>query len=744
MVYETEVIDGVLKMNCMGGIFGASIEDFDVIMARVIDRLTVDSGVNTIVLSETRDHEYDAKQTRMLKQVAAVINFITKEQRILSGSLKEEVSNEFSKWYPWLYNVVTFQMRGDPIGAYLNIVRQIRHLKILRKKETGHRGELIDRYISDVLVLIQERFEKIEMIDRIEDKLMGYHIGDRSLYRKLFHPMTRPNFMFTKYITKAPKGELVKRYDVGGSAVEIFKMPEKVRPLYHIVPPEFKLSEQEYTVLDDARRYLEERQPHELEAKDQDKMREIFRDIGLELIRDLADIRKINFSTDQVIRLSNILTRYTAGYGVIELLLNDPNTEDISLNSPLGSQPMFLNHSEFGECETNLVPTKADGDRLATRFKLLSGRPLDEANPVLDTEIRIPGGLARVAAIGPRLSPEGLAFSLRKHRFKPWTFPLFMNANFFDPLFAGLLWFVTSYGRTVLVAGTRGSGKSSLLGSMMLQILPSNRIISVEDTFELPIEYLRKLNYNVERMKSRSVITRVELELSAEDALRTALRLGDSCLFVGEVRSTEAKALYEAMRIGALANVVAGTIHGESAYGVFDRVVNDLGVPITSFKATDFVVVCNKLKTADGLKSFRRVVEMTEVRKHWKTDPDSEKGFVNLMQYSSDEDKLKPTDIFLNGESYILNEISKRVPGWAGRWDKVWENINLRARILKKITDAANETGKKDLMEAETCLAANQVFHLLTAKVREEVGEVDHEYVESEWDKWFKNHVKTF
>jgi archaeal flagellar protein FlaI len=744
MVYEITVEDGILKMNCLGGIFGASLEDFDVIMARIIDRMTTETGVHTIVLSEARDHEYDYSQTKLLIEISDVINLIIKEKRLLSTSLKEEVQAEFPKWYPWLYNIITFQLRGDPIGAYLNISRQVRHLNILYKKESESRQKMIRKYVDEILVPIQDMLEDTSLIALARDELMGYHIGDRKLYRKFFHPMTRPNFMFTKYITKTPVGELVSRYSIGDSDVDIIKVKDKVRPLYHITPPEFKLSEKEYTILDDARRYLEERQPHQLEVQDQEKMREVFRNIGMELLRDLAEIRSAKFSTHDIVKLSNILTRYTAGFGVVELLLQDEKIEDININSPLGRQPIFINHSEYGECETNLVPTKIDGERLATRFKLLSGRPLDEANPVLDTEIRLPGGLARVAAIGPRLSPEGLAFAFRRHRFKPWTLPLFMNVKFFDKLFAGLLWFVTSYGRTILVAGTRGAGKSSLLGSMMTQILPQNRIISVEDTFELPIEALRKLGYNVERMKSRSVITKVDLELSAEEALRTALRLGDSCLFMGEVRSTEAKALYEAMRIGALANVVAGTIHGESAYGVFDRVVNDLGVPPTSFKATDFVLVCNKIRTADGLKSFRRVVELTEVRKHWKNDPEDEKGFVNLMEYSSDEDKLKPTDIFLNGESYVLNEIAKRVPGWAGRWDKIWENINLRGRILQKIVDVANSSGKKELMEAETCIAVNQVFHLLTEKSREELGSIDHNYVEEKWNEWFKEYVKRF
>ncbi|MBI2109546.1 hypothetical protein HYT58_00030, partial [Candidatus Woesearchaeota archaeon] len=70
------------------------------------------------------------------------------------------------------------------------------------------------------------------------------------------------------------------------------------------------------------------------------------------------------------------------------------------------------------------------------------------------------------------------------------------------------------------------------------------------------------------------------------------------------LHNTEAKSLYEAMRVGALANVVAGTIHGGSPYAVYDRVVNDLGVPKTSFKATDVIIIVNPETLGRG--SFER------------------------------------------------------------------------------------------------------------------------------------------
>jgi len=303
----------------------------------------------------------------------------------------------------------------------------------------------------------------------------------------------------------------------------------------------------------------------------------------------------------------------------------------------------------------------------------------------LDTQLEIGNVRARIAIIQRPLSPDGLAYAIRRHREQPWTLPLFVQNKMLNPFAAGLFSFLIDGSRTLLIAGTRSSGKTSLLGSLMLEIISKNRIIVIEDSLELPVESLRKLEYDILRMKVRSALLKTTTEVSADDGIRTSLRLGDSCLIMGEVRSEEAKALYEAMRVGALANVVAGTIHGASPYGVFDRVVNDLGVPATSFKATDIIAVCNPIKTPDGLHSFKRVVQISEVRKHWKQDPLLEKGFVDLLKYNVEKDELEVSEDLINGDSEIIKGIAANVRGWAGNWEAIYDNILLRAKIKKKL-----------------------------------------------------------
>ncbi len=381
-------------------------------------------------------------------------------------------------------------------------------------------------------------------------------------------------------------------------------------------------------------------------------------------------------------------------------------------------------------------------DSWATKLRLISGRPLDEANPILDTELKVSGFSSRVSALTAPLSPNGLAFSFRRHRDYPWTFPLYLQpkVRMMNPLAAGLLSFLIDGNASILIAGTRSSGKSSLLGSVLVEIMRQVRIITVEDTFELPQESLRRMGYNLESLKVASALSSPGSEVDPSIGIRSTLRLGDSAIFVGEVRSKEAVALFEAMRVGAAANVVAGTIHADSPYGVYDRVVNDIGVPKTSFKAIDIIVIANPV--ISGMRKFKRILRVTEVRKEWDEDPLKEGAFVDLMVYNPKTDELEITDDLINGNSDILKRMAGKVKEFAGDWEAVWENIQLRADCKKAIVDLYTQLDDPRILEAEFVVTANDRFHLIADQAKEKSGRFDRERIFFEYKEWLKKEAK--
>jgi type IV secretory pathway ATPase VirB11/archaellum biosynthesis ATPase len=741
--YEFNEDTGTVKINTLGSMYGASIEDYPEVMENVMNILQEVPGAQSVVLSESRDYEYGKQQITLLKEINQIIEDITNEG-ILSKNIPDENCGQlYEEELPEVQQTVFTTLKRDPVGAYVKLKRKKRHMTEELDDQYPQQSRCRKYFAQDVLNPILNKLENTKLIKQASEYITGHEVGDREVYREFFHPLVRPNFMLTKYMSLPPeRGEEVERYDSRNSVeVTIYRVPDKTRPVYHVDPPEFNLPEEKYNLLDAARRFMASHDPQEGDFAKPDQMRDVFESIGKDMIKDIGNQMNIQLDTDEIEELGAILNRYTSGLGVLELLLADKKIEDVYINSPIGDSPIYISHEEYGECETNLIPTKDEAESWATQFRIQSGRPLDEANPVLDTETEVRGGRARVAVIQENLSPEGLAFAFRRHRSRAWTLPLFVNDGMINALGAGVLSFIVDGNRSVLFAGTRGAGKTSLLSASMLEIMKNNRIVTVEDTLELPIPQMKDLGYNVERMKSRSVITQVENEMEADDAIRTSLRMGDSALVIGEVRSDEAQALYEAMRVGAVANFVGGTIHGEDAYSVFDRVVNDLGVPRTSFKATDIVVSVNKIKSPDGMEEYRRVTGITEVRKEWTEDPLKENAFVDLMRYDSEKDELVPTDTLLNGESLIMNRIAENVREWKNDWEAVWDNIQMRKEMKKTLSEKADETGNDELLEAEMTVKANQKFHLLSNKVQEEYGEQQTERIMNRWKEWLDQQV---
>lgn len=743
-LYSYEIVsesgENVMYVNYLGDVSVPSISDSSEVMARTIDALAENSNISRVVLVQQRNYSYSFKQVQMLVEIANLYNFLIKQEKILSSEKLSSLVN-YSQALNTLNYLVNSLLKYDPIKAYSFLKSTVVAEKVASSKRIPN-----EQYIW-LLEKILSYFENLSLVKKYKVLLEGGISDTREIYSKIFRPDTMPNFTFTRMISKLPDdAEIIDQYDISTgddkSNVTIYREPNQSKVMYRLSPPEYSLKEEHHMLLNLARTVLIEHRPTQEEFNDVERTRQVFLNVARDLIQDLANSKNVSISYSELMSLARILVRYTIGFGVLEVLLQDEKIQDISLNAPVSLSCIFIRHNDYGECSSNMVLSHEDVDSWAAKFRMLSGRALDEANPILDTNLSLGDVNARVAIIQQPLSVGGLAYSIRRHRSKPWTLPLFIQNKMISGLGAGLMSFIIDGSRTLLVAGTRSSGKTSLLGSFMLEILPRYRVITVEDTLELPVPALRKLNYNILPMKVRSALTGETNEVSATEGIRSSLRLGDSSLIIGEIRSEEAKALYEAMRVGALANVVAGTIHGASPYGIFDRVVNDLNVPVTSFKATDCIVISNPVKSPDGMKSWRRVLSISEVRKHWTKDPLAEGGFVDLMKYDVTEDKLVPTDDLINGDSDMIKDIASNVKGWAGNWDAVWDNILLRQKIKEETVSYSKKTNNPDLMEAEFTVMSNNAFHKISEKIIAEVGLPLSSRVFPEWKRWLEKEAK--
>lgn len=742
VIYSTELQrkegETILYINYLGAPIVPSIADYSEVMGRVVDALMDNPEVSRVILVQQRNYNYPFEQISILLEISQLYTYLLKQERILSP----EKLSLFSglDFVPAELSYLLSLLRQDPASCYLELSKRIANYK--RNTENSH----LNNYVG-LLIRFRELLSKTKLISSTLEVIDTYAIGDRKIYYSIFRPDILPNFTFTRLVAQIPENaELVDQYEVKSGFEEVPVMVLKIegdsKYLYHIMPPEYSLSEEQHYLLNLGKTVLLEYQPKSEEFVDSEKVRSLFFNVARDLLSELSQSKKIPLNYRELNALAKILVRQTIGFGLIEVLLFDDNLQDIFLNSPVGQNYVFVRHAKHGDCVTNILPSYEDADSWASKLRLQSGRPLDEANPILDTDIFFGNVRARVAAIQRPLSPNGIAYALRRHREDPWTLPLFVNNKMINSFTAGLLSFLIDGNRTMLIAGTRSSGKTSLLGSVMLEVIPSVRTLVIEDTLELPVDSLRKLGYNIQRMKVRSALLESTTEVEASEGIRASLRLGDSALIVGEVRSSEAKALYEAMRVGALANLVAGTIHGANPYGVFDRVVNDLGVPVTSFKATDIIAVANPIRTPDGLHYKKRVTQIAEVRKHWTKDPNDEKGFVDLVKYNVEKDELEPTDDLMNGDSEIVKEIAGNVKGWAGNWDAVWDNIILRGKIKQEIVDVSKKMQMPEIMESKFNALSNDMFHSISEKVTREVGLPVSERVFPEWRSWLMNTVR--
>lgn len=526
-----------------------------------------------------------------------------------------------------------------------------------------------------------------------------------------------------------PEASLVRRYGIGNGEVGLYRLPEKTESLYFVVPYEYGLPTEHLRLLSIAQDQLKALSPGKIGLGTSQEARMYAIQVGEEILATVSRREGIVAGRDRAEktatfkRLAAVLARYTTGLGVLEIPLSDSNVQDIYVDAPNSANwvHLTLGSAEEGlsqRCVTNIRLTEADAESLLSRFRFESGRPFSEAMPVLETNLE--EFRSRVTIIGRPLSPRGLAMAVRRHSTEPWTLPRLIAAKSLTPFAAGLLSFLIDGRSTILVAGSRGAGKTSLLGALMLELPQSQRILTIEDTLELPTAQMQALGYKVQNLFVQSSLGG-RGEMTADEALRVSLRLGESALVLGEVRGQEARTLYEAMRAGTAGSSVMGTIHGNSSKSVYERIVHDMGIPPMAFSATDVIVIAGLARPGGAQRQFRRVTEITELMR--SRGPGE---FSTLMSYDARNDQLQEIEMLLRSSEKIAAVASM----WGLSHEDALENIRIRGECRARLVAESVRRGEPDLIGARWVAASNSKYWSLVE------AELAGEDILTAWTRW--------
>lgn len=406
----------------------------------------------------------------------------------------------------------------------------------------------------------------------------------------LLTPTTGPAIAHSRIDQTPPTtSELHTRRDTAPhTTVRIYTTPDRELPTYHLDPPATRLSHTDCTLLTQAQELL-----------------------ALGPTRGGVDapataIDRVQTDTDTPPELlTTVLTKHTLGYGVLEDLFADPAVSDVYAPAPVETTPLRVTVDDE-TMRTNVRLTDNGAAALASTLRRASGHAFSRANPTIDADITVDSSDTQIRATGVTdPASNGYGFAFRTNHDTAWTLPRLVANDTLSPWTAALLSVAVERGGAILIAGARGAGKTTLLGALLWELPAATRIVTIEDTPELPVTHLRTEGRDVQALHT------TPNGFDPETALRSALRMGEGALVVGEVRGTEAAVLYEAMRVGANASAVLGTIHGNGTSDIRERVVTDLDVPASSFSTTDLVATIEHGTEADDGHHLATIEEVT-------------------------------------------------------------------------------------------------------------------------------------
>jgi len=257
--------------------------------------------------------------------------------------------------------------------------------------------------------------------------------------------------------------------------------------------------------------------------------------------------------------------------GPLEPYLADPDVENVLIN---GHSEVWVDYSDKPR---RRVPALTSSDeelrellREMARRHGGGERTLSTSSPTL--ALRLPDG-SRLQAVA-EVTPHTYV-TIRRHRVRDVRLDELVGMGTLDTVLSAFLGSLVRAKKNVIICGTQGVGKTSLLRAMSHEIPADERVATFESELELFLHELGHLTQCVpfearEGNGERGADGRSAGEITIGDLIPSALRMSLSRMIVGEVRSSEIVPMLRVMTNGEGGSMC--TLHVREPQMVWDRI----------------------------------------------------------------------------------------------------------------------------------------------------------------------------
>jgi pilus assembly protein CpaF len=290
------------------------------------------------------------------------------------------------------------------------------------------------------------------------------------------------------------------------------------------------------------------------------------------------------------------------GYGPLQAYLDDPTVEELYINAP---DRIYVARGGVSE-RVPLALTDVAVRDLVERMLQSTGRRVDLSQPFVDASL--PDG-SRLHVVIPDITRRSWSVNVRKFLPTYRTLERLVESGSISGEGATLLRDAMVQGRSILVSGATHAGKTTLLGALVAACAAQQRIITVEETFELAVDAP-----DLVAMQGRQPSLEGNGEVTLRRLVKEALRMRPDRLVVGEVRDAEALDLVLALNTGVPG---AATIHANSAREALGKLCalpllagrNIDGGFILPAVASGIHLVVHCVRDPDGRRRIGEIVE---------------------------------------------------------------------------------------------------------------------------------------